>query len=227
MPANFQFAGMNKYHLACWKESPSIRIIIPFIAGIAISYYTALQEITFLAIMVIALCAVTCYAQLNLNLKFRYRYVVGVMMNIFIAGAGGYLAGIKNPFKKQNVLLQFNNQHQTPVYFITVSEPPAEKKSSWKAECRIDYIHIEQKIIYPETNMLLYIRKDSNLKLPVYGSRIAFRKNPERIKNFIASSSFDYQRYCSLKNIHYQVFVRSSEFIQLDGKNANPINEFL
>src|SRR5205085_3448008 len=124
---------MNTYHVAFWKEAPCIRIIIPFIAGIAVNYYTGLQEKSCIAITVIALCALTCYSLSGLHLKFRFRYVAGIMINIFVAGAGAFLAGIKNPFKKQNILLQFNNPAQKPVYFITLSEPPVEKKSSWKA----------------------------------------------------------------------------------------------
>ena len=35
---------MHKYHIPYWKDAPFIRVIIPFICGIAISYYLALPE---------------------------------------------------------------------------------------------------------------------------------------------------------------------------------------
>src|SRR4051812_14285830 len=114
---------MNRYRVAFWKEAPCIRIIIPFIAGIAVSYYSELHQKTCITITAIALCALTCYSLASLHLKFRLRYVAGIIINVFIAAAGALLAGIKNPFKKQNNLLQFNNYAEKPVYFITLSEP--------------------------------------------------------------------------------------------------------
>lgn len=82
-------------------------------------------------------------------------------------------------------------------------------------------------IFTPSADLLLYIKKDSDALIPSFGDRIAFRKKPERIKNFIEGSSFDYQRYCALKNIHYQVFINPSEIICLNRNKTNSINEFL
>jgi competence protein ComEC len=216
---------MKKYHLPFWKDAPFTRIILPFIAGITISYYTGIDEKIYLVIIVGVLAVLTCYSRLKLELKFRFRYVNGILINLFITATGAYLAGIKNPFQK--IKLPQQGSMNEMVYVISLVEPLSEKKSSWKALCRIEYIQNKNKIIYPGTNILLYIKKDSSLNHPEYGSRIAFKKQPERIKNFVTGSSFDYQRYCALKNIHYQIFLKPSDFIFLEGKNSDPVNKFL
>lgn len=103
-------------------------------------------------------------------------------------------------------------------FIVYISEPLSEKASSWKTVGKSDH---------PEANILLYFRKDSLLKLPVYGSRIGFIKQPEEIKNIPAFKEFDYKKYCALKNIYYQVFLKPGEFIVLPGNRINRLDDFL
>lgn len=222
---------MNKFNLPFWKNAPFIRIIIPFIAGITISYYFRLYEYAWLIITLACIAALTGYSLLKLDLKYGFRYINGIVMNIFIAATGAWISDIKNPFDYENIIPITGNLEEIigeeTIYTISLSEPPLEKRSSWKVVCYIESIQKDSEIIYPETNLLLYFKKDSNLVLPQYGNRIAFRKSPEKIKNFIAGSGFDYQRYCALKNIHFQVFLKPSEFVHLKGERTSPVSRFL
>jgi competence protein ComEC len=214
---------MKKFHFPFWKDAPCLRIIIPFIIGISVSYRYTLNESLCLTAAVGFAILLIGYSFLNIKLKFRLRFVAGVAINVFILFAGAFISAIKNPFKNASLV----TTEATPTYIVSLKEPLSERKSSWKALCAIESIHTADSIIATSTNLLIYIKKDSNAILPSYGSRFAFTKVPERIKNFAQGSSFDYQRYCALKNIHYQVFVHPSELIHLKGENKNAINEFL
>jgi competence protein ComEC len=214
---------MHKYHIPYWKEAPFIRIVIPFICGIAISYYLALPEKRCMILSVLPLAIIIAYSFLKLELKFRFRHAIGIIINLFIVAAGAYMAAIKNPFKNAGSI----PTSQEAVYVVSLLEPPSEKKSSWKALCTIECIRTADSTAMPSTNLLLYIKKDSCATLPHYGSRLAFKKPPERIKNFAEGSAFDYVRYCALKNIHFQVFLKPSEINLLEGENKNSLNEFL
>src|SRR5687768_4433622 len=222
---------MSKFHLPFWKDAPFIRIIIPFITGITVSYHFGLYAPVYFIITGVCIAALAGYSLLKLDLKYRFRYLNGIVINVLIAAAGAWIAGIKNPFDKGNVIPITNNLEKIIsgelTYTISLSERPLEKISSWKVLCYIESIQKDNEVIYPETNLLLYFKKDKNLVLPQYGNRIAFRKSPEKTKNFIAGSLFDYQRYCALKNIHYQVFLKPSEFVLLRSERTNPVTEFL
>jgi competence protein ComEC len=222
-----QLASMSKYHIPFWKSAPFIRITIPFILGIATCYYLNLSEKLCLALLGAFASLITVYTFLRIQLKFRFRVTSGIAINIFIFFGGAYLAASKNPFKNQDITAPQAASAKTAFYVAYVKEPPSEKKSSWKALCEIESIQTGDSNIQTSANLLLYIKKDSNAVLPGYGSRIAFRKTPERIKNFAGNSAFDYQRYCALKNIHYQVFIKPTEITFLDRQNKSPINEFL
>jgi competence protein ComEC len=218
---------MNKFHIPFWKDAPFIRIIIPFISGIATCYYVGISEKLCFIVLGASVTIIICYALSKIEWKFRFRYTLGIAFNIFIFFAGAYIAAIKNPFREKNLISPDNYAQKEAFYIVSLKEPLSEKKSSWKALCTIESIQAGNSITAPATDLLLYIRKDSNARLPHYGSRIAFKKTPERIKNFVEGSTFDYERYCALKNIHYQVFTKPSEFVYLDGENKAALSEFL
>ena len=107
------------------------------------------------------------------------------------------------------------------MYVASTGEPPVLKKSSWKALSSLTIVQTSDTAFAGGTNIILYFKKDGGRAPPPYGSKVAFRKEPDSIKNFIAGSAFDYQRYCALKNIHYQVFLKADEYVVLGGKNRN------
>jgi competence protein ComEC len=214
---------MNKYHIPYWKDAPFIRIIIPFICGIATGYYLAVPERLCCVLSIIFLTILFAYAFLNIELKFRFRYAIGMIINFFLLSTGAHIAAIKNPFKNADCIPTSNEG----VYIVTLLEPLSEKKSSWKALCALESIRTADAVAMPSANLLLYIKKEGGIKLPHYGNRLAFKKPPERIKNFAEGSAFDYVRYCALKNIHYQVFLKPSDIILLEGENKSPLHEFL
>jgi competence protein ComEC len=217
---------MSRYNIPFWKSAPFIRITSPFILGIATCYYLNLSEKLCVALLVVFASLITVYTFLHIQLKFQFRITFGIIITFFIFFAGAYLAALKNPFKNQNAIVPRQGFAQ-PFYIASVKEPLSEKRSSWKAVCEIESIQTADSNIQTSTNLLLYIKKDSNAIFPVYGSRIAFRKTPERIKNFAEGSAFDYQRYCALKNIHYQVFIKPTELISLGQQNKSLIKELL
>ena len=213
---------MSKYRLPIWKEAPFIRIIIPFISGIVLGAYTGIQEKYWLAFVLVCFIVLLLQASAGLSHKFRFRYYFGFATNVLIVATGGFITELKNPFVNEDVIAS-----QQGIYVVSLEEPPSEKKSSWKALSSIECIRDGNKDFYPETYLLIYFRKDSNLILPQYGSRIAFKKKTQKIQNFTPGSSFDYQRYCALKNIHYQVFLHTTEIIHLPGNSGNFLDNLL
>lgn len=218
---------MNKFHIPFWKEAPFVRIIIPFISGITIGYYLGLQEWLCLLLAGVFLVFLIGYSFLQPKLKFRFRYTSGMVIHFFILFYGAYIAALKNPYRNEDVIPPRSAHENNAIYIVSLKEPLSEKRNFRKALCAIESIHHDSAVSYPVTNLLLYIQKDSGKSLPGYGSRIAFKKTPERIKNIAKGSAFDYQRYCALKNIHYQVFIKPSEIVFLDEESKNTVHEFL
>jgi competence protein ComEC len=221
---------MKKFDLPFWKESPFIRLVIPFILGIAFSFYTSVAESAFIVLILFSFGCHIIFSGIALQWQFRFQYVNGILLNMMIIGSGALLASLFDPYNSLANIEQFDHQHQSrapPLYTVSIREPPSEKKSSWKALSFIRAIQAGDDYVEPRSYIIVYFRKDSAFLPPAYGTRIAFCRQPERIKNFVPNSAFDYQRYCALKNIHYQVFLQPSEYVEVPGNDSNEVDAFL
>jgi competence protein ComEC len=214
------FAG-----LPLWKEAPFVRILLPFIIGILNAYYSENPAWISWTLLIISLGALILFSFRNLKQLFINYSFIGMQINLLLAATGGIIADIKNPYTSKAVIEKFASGRS--VYYVTISEPLSEKQSSWKVLATLNSIQNKKEKTSLSSGILLYFRKDSLNKNPSYGDRILFIKSPEKIKNTAAMKTFDYVRYCALKNIHYQVFLDHREFILLPGKNTNALMSFI
>lgn len=216
---------MKKFDLPFWKDAPFIRILLPFIAGIVVSYYSVVPVLVMAASGAVAFLSLVAFSRLSIQWQYQYGSVRGLLLNILVGSVGACVAAEKNPFRYKGLIERCGDGAH--IYVASLGEPPLEKKSSWKSLSVLLSIENDDSIIAARTNIILYFKKDSCRPPPVYGSRVAFSKQPDSIRNFTASSAFDYQRYCALKNIHYQVFLKADEYTMLEETDGNVLQAVL
>ncbi|MBO9572465.1 MAG: ComEC/Rec2 family competence protein [Chitinophagaceae bacterium] len=198
------------------KEAPFIRLVIPFIVGIAAAYYYTLPII--IGASVIAVCFISLMIDSFSTVAFRFKFpwIDGVLLNILLISFG-YLITALNDFTGDVKKLEQLSSSGSPI-IVSIKEPLAEKPKSFKALAQVNTL---------SANILVYFKKDSLLPEITYGDRIVFTKQLKPIENLPAFGTFDYKKYCALKNIHYQVFLKPNEFILLEEKDVNWFQLFL
>jgi competence protein ComEC len=208
-----------------WKEAPFLRISLPFITGIVIQYYTGVSDYVWCAFVFAGLLTWLVFSTQKSRTRFLYYHVQGICIQLIFVFAGCILCAYKNPYlslyKMQGFLRSEN------LFSVCVTEPAVEKKSSWKTIGVVENIGNPGGNLQPATNLIVYFRKDTSIYVPVPGDRIAFTKMPQRISNFVAGSSFDYERYCALKNIHYQVFLTCEDFSLVNSGNIGSVTRMI
>ncbi len=197
------------------KEIPFLRLIIPFVGGIVVEYYCHIPYLLY-GIGVLC-CVIGVLLPASLFFRLRYAWVAGSFINGFLFFSGCVVCGMHNceDVMKQLRLMSASSQ---PIV-VTVQEPPIEKNKSWKT--------LAVTATDPSVGINIYFRKDSLPLTITYGDRIAFIAPLSEITNIPAYGSFDYKRYCALKKIHFQVFLRSGQYIVLKEKNYSVLNLFL
>lgn len=206
---------MKKFDIPFWKDAPFVRIALPFIAGILCGFYVPLPVAIMFMVVVACILSLLIFSRIKVKWQYRFNDARGLLLNLFLIAIGAILAIEKNPFENKNIL----ESYSLPEYIVSVKEPPLERKSSFKA------LSVLQQDL--NANVIVYFKKDSSRAPPAYGARVAFSKKPERIKNFLPGSSFNYERYCALKNIHYQVFLSPSQYIVMAESDSNVLMSFL
>jgi competence protein ComEC len=214
-----------KFHVPVWKAFPFLRICAPFIAGILIANYTQAGLLSWLVLICLSLAGILTITWTTIEWQYTLRHIRGILLNSVIVSAGVIIASLKNPFASAE---KTDNAIQATFFYIAhIREPPQEKKNSWKALAEVTCARADGKVICDGIDVIVYFTKDSSVTVPRYGDSIAFQKPPERIKNFVAGAAFDYQRYCALKNIHYQVFLRAGEYVRAGSRSTDAFHRSL
>jgi competence protein ComEC len=213
------------FFVPIWKEAPFIRVFVPFAVGIVVEHYSANDARVPLTLLIGCIAGIIAFSLLPLERQFLNDYLQGLLVHLLLFAAGGVITAIKNPFKQKALIDDFKTDTSTIV--AVIREPPVEKKASWKAVARLMSVTNGARSIFPESNVLLYFRKDSAMRRPQYGDRFVFVKPLENIRNRDPPSRFDYVQYCAFKNIHYQVFLNKRDYQLLAGRETDGVTEFI
>jgi len=185
---------MSLQTVPVWKQSPFIRILIPLIHGILVSWYVHVDIRFAWGISIFPICVLIL---LNFNktfTQFRYNWAKGILLNILIFGIGLLLLSCADDSGNKK---SFNHVYEPgDIIIATLEEPLTEKSKTFKAEASIQLVIRSNSFIRVRTNILLYIEKDSTINSLAYGSRIIFLKSLQNIKNSGKPGTFDY--FCSL-----------------------------
>lgn len=204
---------MARYQIPYWKKAPFVRVIIPFICGVITGRFSPFAEIDFLYQIALSLSCLIVFTLLQRKWQFTFRSVNGVLLMLIVAHLGGYIASYSNPF---NVIKLVESCGPGSTFIATIAEPPVEKKSTWKALAKIESISTIDNTVLPDTYLLVYFKKDRSRPPPAYGTMIASAATLQRIQNSPDNTGFNYQEYCDLNNIHFQAFIRPSDYCKLD-----------
>ncbi len=104
------------------------------------------------------------------KIHYRYRWIAGVLINLFILLGGYELTILKTPkFNTQNI----SNITSTPsLFLIQVTEPISERQHSFKIVAKS--IEFKDSLQWKSCSgkLILYFEKDSLVKFIEYGDQI-------------------------------------------------------
>jgi competence protein ComEC len=198
------------FSIPFWIKIPLLRILVPFIAGIALQWYLQIPIALIIVLSAISLSVLVGYYFLSLARKYTWRWMTGISINLLLFCLGNILVLVKDI---RNNLHWLGKSYQTnyPV-LVTLQEPLVEKTKSYKALAAVEAIQINGEWKAVKGNILLYFKKDSSKPNLNYGYQLIFTKALQPINNSGNPGAFDYQRFCAFQDIHHQVFLKESDY---------------
>ena len=195
-----------------WKQIPFIRLILPFIAGILLQYNFKFQPVALAVTAIIPVIAIFIFSSLSLSIKYFYRFIPGLAINLLFAIAGAFVVYNKDITHRKDWIGKYNTD--SIAVLATVREPLVEKAKSYKAEASVEAVNINGEWKNVKGKALIYFSKDSSsLSNLSYGSQVLFYKPLQLIKNSGNPGGFDYKRYNAFQDIYHQVFLKTSEYV--------------
>jgi competence protein ComEC len=216
---------VQRFHVPFWKAMPCIRLLPPFIAGIALQWY---MQFSFSLIAITAVCfvgALLLFSFLPLSVRFKVRPLQGAIIYLMTASFGLLVTWKKDVRHHQD--WYGNHYKDSACLIVRIDEPLVEKSKSYKAEGSVEAIIKGDTIIKCQGKLLLYFSIDSSLPQLHYGDKILVNKELQPIKNSGNPGAFNYQRYAAFQQIFHNVFLKDKDYVLLNDKNNNLFRQFI
>jgi len=189
-----------------WNQVPFLRILSPFILGIWLSqilpgHTAAAFWFTAAACLAFALSSALKVFQLS----FRYQWVYGVLLNVFVCGFGYALTSSHSSLTDNAHFSKYILEGQQGV-FVEVLKPVAIKEKSV-------HVHVEVRQVYNGADWsktlgraIIYLEKDTSSRKLEVGDQCIAIVNLEEIQKPRNPGAFDYAKYLSRSDIFYSAY---------------------
>jgi competence protein ComEC len=212
------------YEIFIWKRAPFIRLLIPFILGIAMQHYFYFPK----EIILLAGCAFVfvylIFRGLTLKFQFRFSYLQGIVVFMILMSASAMITWNKDVRNHQ----WFGNFYDSSATLVAViKEAPVEKAKSYKAVAGAKFIVTSNGTRKVTGDVLLYFAKDSSGVNPFLDDTILIKSNLQAIRNSGNPGAFNYARYAAFHGLHYQGFLRKKDYVILGHSQTTSVQSVL
>lgn len=216
---------MQQYPVPPWKTAPFIRLLLPLLAGIAAEWYIGIQLWAIITSFSFLGGILILFEFLSIEIRYRLQWLQGLLINLIIATFAMLLVWRSDARNNLHWYGHFYNDSSRLI--VHISEPPVEKAKSVKAECVVEAVINNGKLVRATGKIILYLSKDSNTSIPVYGSRVLVSKKLQPIKNSGNPGAFNYERYAAFHQLFHNSFLKKEDWVLLDGKAKNSFRGFI
>ncbi|MBQ3843958.1 MAG: ComEC family competence protein [Bacteroidales bacterium] len=192
-----------------WFKYPFIRLLMPFVLGIWLSF-SCLNlpkdelNIVFGAVVVSGVALFVVHSAVK---DYKYRWVFGAILNLHLILIGIAIVHIRND----------DLDEDCDVWVARLAECPTEKGKTVKVVLEMQSA---------TGSVMAYFEKNERSLNLNYGDVIAFYEPPKLVEPPSNPEQFDYQKYLSRKGILRQVYLKVESWDLLKDKSVNPIYSF-
>jgi len=189
-----------------------LRLLLPFIAGV-IGYLWLNVQLPFakavLLINFIILLGIALVRKLrNSNIA---PIIFGVGLNLLLIVAGNYLSAAYDLSNKDNFFS--NYQNESDYVKLQIDEPFVKKGKYYKSTASIIASFKSDTVNIVCGKTYINIKDADTATPPQYGDILIVQNKLFEIDGPKNIGDFDYQRYSNLKQIHYQAYLKSSDYV--------------
>lgn len=193
------------------QRTPFVRLFIPFILGIIIFQYFHINNVLIYLFCCISLAFIVIpYFIKDSNLQFRFRWIFGIGISIFLFSLAYFLSNLR---EKNAVFEHLNNKG---IYRVELIQAPTEKQKSYACKVQVLQFLDESKWNNTHGMAIVYIQKDSSSSSLLYGDRLMIEaefKSPAGAEN---PGGFNYAAYLKRQGILATAYLPSSSWLKTD-----------
>lgn len=192
-----------------WFKYPFIRLLMPFMLGIWLSF-SCLNLTKYelnIVLIAVAFLGFTLVAVSSVIKDYKYRWVFGVILNLYLILIGVVIVHIRND----------DLDEDADVWVCRLAECQTVKEKSVK---------VIAEMLSDNGSVITYFEKNERSLNLKYGDVIAFHESPKLVEPPMNPEQFDYRTYLHRKGVLRQVYLKDDSWAKLPMNCANPIYAF-
>jgi competence protein ComEC len=199
-----------------YKQIPFLRLLLPFVVGIAIGLSPWNTVIPLVWLLVTSIAALLFVVSLWFVENWQYRWLTGVAVNAFLVTSGILLVSQVQSESK----IAANSEASCVVRLL---EPVNVRSSSVRVMANVEYIANKESRKKIDEDVLMYFSLSDSLALKLkYGNSIALKCKFNSIPTSKNPAQFNYSSYLAKKSVFRSAYISPENWIYLSS-NANPI----
>lgn len=196
------------------KEMPFVRLIIPFLAGIACQYWISILSFSWWNYTIVLLLLTATFFSFFLASSWRFRWIFGFVINLSLFFFGIILT-IKQPVTDKLVV---DSSNRVILYLL---DNPQLRTKSIRAEAEVRSV-FKNKIWWPaKEKMLVYFDAGDSLAPKLrYGDEVAADFVPQMVAQMGNPEQFNFQKYLSDRGVNFTAHIKPNNWLMLRNDGA-------
>lgn len=206
------------------RQIPILRLIVPFIIGIALQIHFQLPTKYLFEIIIFLLVVLFFIWYLKkISQNYNYRWIFGFLVHTILFIAGIELVPLTVGI--ESAKSSYVNVEQKCLIIANIVKAPIEKPKSVKAVVELKAIRqlTDEQWVHPSEKAIIYFQKDSLSEKLELGDEIIFKTYFQDIKSPANPGEFDYKRYLAFRHIHQQTYLQSGKWKLINKNQGNVI----
>ena len=209
-----------------WSKYPFIRMLIPITLGIWCATVFASFRLPYITLLLIMLALFSMAVMASVTLRtMRLHWLFGAIMACYLF-LGGYALTCVHEAEAQKTYYR-NFDSDAKYYVARVYEYPTERENNIRVPLQLEYQlgdSLPSRVV--SGKVMAYFQKTDSAFALHYGDLIAINAPVLEVQGPKNPAEFDYRAYLRRKGITGQVFLKDTDWIDLQTTRANPIYAF-
>ena len=208
-----------------WSKYPFVRLLLPLALGVwCCSCLPFRFSTTFVCIIGLVLFAFAVVASLTVKSQ-RVNWLFGIVMSCYLFMAGYSLTRVHEAEIQKDYFRRY--EADATYYVARIYDDPTEREKNIRMVLQLEYQFGDSLPSRPVSGKVMaYLPKTDSAFALRYGDLIAIPAPIREVSPPLNPQEFDYRAHLLRKGITGQVFLKESEWVDLQTNNANPIYAF-
>jgi competence protein ComEC len=208
-----------------WRKAPFLRLLFPLLVGMLLENKLSLQCESLIVPLILSIVLIITCNYISFSSFFESHWVPGIAIHFVVFSFAVVLIHVHRDTQIEQSSCY--DRTTSNLLLLRLLDDPVQKQNTWKCLADIRWLVKDQICFNENERIIIHFYEKPDARQYSGGSLIIFRKRLTPIKNLKSFTDFDYEKYCHLRHIYAEVFLKDNEFTVVQNERKISLFSFL